>query len=236
MKHTLIGLLLLLSAKAHAAEVISEDEEYYLLRSLDSICGDSWCEGEANWSFDALDCDTDKGCSLDLTMQPYPFSDEVQLEDRKLDCDLYEFSTRAALIEETDRGIQYTQGLYSAVNSCITELLDQFGPMYVPIAKTCPDCFKSGETKTITLKDELEGIDAALWAVKRLIRDQAKKNEACELTTLPAFRDDAKCEINSKTETCHLPSQDGNFRIKRTLATGVMSVRFYPAPNPAAQH
>ncbi len=235
MKTILFSLALLAAAKTQAAPVLSEDDEYFLLQSLDSICGDSWCEGEANWSFDKMTCDEEKGCSLDLTMQPYPFSDEVQLTERKLNCDLYEFSTRESVIEETRRGIQYSQALYTAVDECVNDLLDRFGPMYVPTAKSCPNFFKTGESKTIALKDELEGIDAALWAIKRLIRDEAKKTESCELNALPAFRDEAHCELTSKTETCTLPSQDGYYRVKRTLATGAMNVRFYPAPNSNVQ-
>ena len=42
-----------------------------ILRAIDSMCGDTWCEGDYDFEFRYLDCD-DSGCHLDFTMRENP--------------------------------------------------------------------------------------------------------------------------------------------------------------------
>ena len=40
---------------------LSKSEEAVALKAIDDICGDTWCEGDHNFSFDRLECT--KGCA-----------------------------------------------------------------------------------------------------------------------------------------------------------------------------
>lgn len=231
MKKILLSAALLLFAPAvYAAPLLSEDDQYELLKSIDDICGDTWCEGDSNWSFDAIDCDSEDGCSLSLTMKPYEFDDEMTLPERNLSCDLYTFTNRDSLVEITNRGLQYTPELFTAVGDCIDSLTNDFGPMWIPIDTSCRSLFPSDENAilNIDLKDDLYGLDAALWSVTRLIRNQAKIDSSCKLETIPTFRDQANCRSTASAKTCSFQSEEGWFRVRVTKETESAEVRYYP--------
>lgn len=230
MKNLFILASLFLAGTGMAAPILDEDDQYQLLKSIDDICGDTWCEGDSNWSFDAIACDTETGCTLSVTMKPYDFDDGISLPERSLSCDLDAFTQRDALVEVTNRGLQYTPELFEAVGECIEDLTDRFGPMYVPLDTSCRSLFAEQNPKAqeIELKDDIDSLDAALWAVTRLVRNQAKIDESCKLETIPSFRDKATCRTTAETETCSFPTQEGWLRVRVTLENGHAEVRYYP--------
>ena len=221
---------LLVSAKAYSSPLLDEGEHRELLQSIDAICGDTWCEGDSNWSFDAIRCDSETGCTLDLTMMPYDFSDEVSLAERVFSCDLSQFTDRTALIEHNLRGLQHTPELFDAVSDCISDLSATYGPMYIPVETSCRSLFdeKAPRSHNISLKGDVTGLDAAIGAVTRLVREEAKKVENCTLQTLPYYRDLAVCKETKSFETCTLPTTQGSFKVRRSLSTGVATVRYFP--------
>ncbi|MES2743995.1 MAG: hypothetical protein V4655_01150 [Bdellovibrionota bacterium] len=226
----LLALAVLLGAKAEAAPILDEDDQFQLLQSIDSICGDTWCEGDANWSFDTINCDTDSGCVLNLTMMPYDFTDDVTLSERRLQCELPDFIERSAIVEKTNRGLQYTPGLYEAVSDCIYDLTDNFGPMYVPVDSSCRALFNSERavSHTVQLKGKPEGLDAALQALNVLVGERAKTDSSCLLETLPYYRDRASCKFTQVNEICSIPTINGYFRVRRNLETSRTTIRYSP--------
>ncbi|MBC7533921.1 MAG: hypothetical protein H7318_20330 [Oligoflexus sp.] len=228
MKAFFLGLLLASSA-AHAAPLLSKIEQEDLLLSIDNICGDTWCEGDSNWSFDAIRCDSETGCVLDLTMKPYDFNEDQILFDRPFQCSLPTFTAKTSLVEKTIRGLQYTQGLYDALSHCIGNLSENFGPIYVPIDNKCSSLFgpKSESFVYVTTKEaHSSGVHAAIEAISQIVAKQSKKDPSCELTREPYYRDAAICESltrvtsqndgkGSAVEVCTLPTVDGSFKVTR---------------------
>src|SRR5262245_7582380 len=49
--------------------LLTEDEEKQVLTEIDNICGDTWCEGDFDFSFNALDCrTTTSSCRFDFEL------------------------------------------------------------------------------------------------------------------------------------------------------------------------
>jgi hypothetical protein len=217
----LCALLALADFTAYAAPILNEDQQFELLQSIDNICGDTWCEGDTNWSFDAIACDTKAGCTLNLTMKPYDFSDDIRLADRPLSCALPDFTHLSDIVEITQSGLQYTPELFEAVGDCIYDLTDAFGPMYVPLEQACSTLFgdevSTAHANEVTVDEEEEGLDAALHALTSLVRQRSKTDPNCSLETRPDYRDRASCERTKAEEICRVPTVKGTFEMRRNL-------------------
>lgn len=242
MKALLLGLLLA-SSGAMAAPILSEIEQEDLLQSIDTICGDTWCEGDSNWSFDAIHCDSEKGCVLDLTMKPYDFEEDQILTARPFQCQLPEFTTKDSLVEMTIRGLQHTQELYDVLSDCINELSANYGPIYVPIDNKCPSLFNPKTSSSIYHTSKAvnsSGIYGAIEAISQIVLKKSKSDSTCELVREPYYRDSADCfaiepekslnesiEKAAATQICLLPSIQGSFKV--TLdENGQASVEYLP--------
>jgi len=63
MKNGMRGLIVLLLiqglffSRAFAAEFLTKAQKTLILREIDSICGDTWCEGDFNFKFNSIRCD-----------------------------------------------------------------------------------------------------------------------------------------------------------------------------------
>ena len=53
--------------------------EQLLLAEIDSVCGDTWCEGDYNYGFISIQCSAE-GCSLNFTMKQESVSSESTLK------------------------------------------------------------------------------------------------------------------------------------------------------------
>lgn len=235
---TFLITLLLMSSGAQAAPILSESEQDDLLQSIDNICGDTWCEGDSNWSFDAMRCDSEKGCVLDLTMKPYDFEEDQALSSRPFQCQLPGFTDKSSLVEITSRGLQYTQALYEAVSDCINKLSDDFGPIYVPVDTSCESLFspKTAAFTYATAKEvKASGVYGAIEAVSQIVRQESQSNASCELIRAPYYRDSASCETTKdQGEACLLPSLKGFYFV--TLDHhGAAQVSYLPTPSRPSQ-
>lgn len=66
MKRFLIILLFPLSV---FAQDLSPIQNRAVVKGLNNICGDTWCEGDYNWSFNQLKCNfAAKECSIEITL------------------------------------------------------------------------------------------------------------------------------------------------------------------------
>ncbi|MBC7662049.1 MAG: hypothetical protein H7249_20330 [Chitinophagaceae bacterium] len=220
---SLLGALtfsFILSSHALAAPVLSDEEQIDVLQSIDDICGDTWCEGESNWSFDALSCDSESGCILNLTMKPYDYSDVYKLEPRPFQCMLPAFKTKASITELTVlRGLQYTQSFYEAISGCIGDLNTQFGPVYVPVDQSCTALFNDAKPVHVYKAPSpvtTTGSFGATDTIIQIIQAKAAKDSSCMLVMLPIYGDSAKCKAGiAQSEICTLPSVRGTYRVLR---------------------
>ena len=66
---TLSVLLSLFAASAQAKDLLSAHQAKIVVSEIDSICGDTWCEGDFGYTFDNFNCNTKSGiCTLKFQM------------------------------------------------------------------------------------------------------------------------------------------------------------------------
>ena len=67
MNKLIIILTLLFSTSSFAKDFLTESQGQTVLTSIDNICGNTWCEGDFDFSFDEVICDS-KTSSCKITM------------------------------------------------------------------------------------------------------------------------------------------------------------------------
>lgn len=145
----LITALTLFSLSSYASAELTKSQLSQAAEDLDNICGDTWCEGDFNWSVDELRCDLAKGtCTVDLTLKdtvawddeeiPSEFNQFTQMENFDWDNDTYEkvltYSSSCTLIDMNsvedvlsfDGYEVYSQKLYESVGECTLEVEDEY--------------------------------------------------------------------------------------------------------------
>jgi hypothetical protein len=155
MKSIIILLVTLVNFQVLGND-LTKLESQNLSQDLDNICGDTWCEGDFNWSVDNFTCSfEDKTCSVDLTlMEEFYFDDEYSITrdefvtieafmSKYLDTDIESDSEYAAItwtqtctmkgitskdqvIDTSRRWSSYTQDIYERVTDCVTEIEEAY--------------------------------------------------------------------------------------------------------------
>ena len=126
--HSFIALAsLLVSTFANASDL---PQSSLILNSLNSVCSDTWCEGDFNLNFRKLNCNFEaqltfsnrKGaCKLDFVMTPHGSS---PLSGKSESCLLTGYSSASALTRECGNSYDSTLSdrLYQDVSNCIAAL------------------------------------------------------------------------------------------------------------------
>ncbi len=122
MKHFLAAAFLITST-AHAfdqkpADFLSTTERKNIVRMIDNVCGDTWCEGDFNYRFNDFACDkTTHVCELNFQF--------IREEDEKSKTYSTEQICRFENIKEIAQIVEskfsLTDDFYSSVNDCINE-------------------------------------------------------------------------------------------------------------------
>jgi hypothetical protein len=100
---------------------LSRTEERIVLKLVDDICGDTWCEGDNDFRFRRLLCDSSAAtCSL---MFQIGLRESAASAWRWQTCRTGGFIDFDSLVETTSGGYQWlTHGYYEALSACIGEL------------------------------------------------------------------------------------------------------------------
>lgn len=122
MKYLILAFLGLSLTQASFANDLSAADERSLVTEIDNICGDTWCEGDFNFSFNSLVCDFTKGeCVLDYEFIDYYFDDNWDITGEvrtPATC-----AIAATNLEQISRnrgwGLSYNDYLYETVTDCI---------------------------------------------------------------------------------------------------------------------
>jgi len=105
---------------------LSPAQSKTVLKLVDDICGDTWCEGDYNFAFRKLQCATCTGTCI-LTLQLLPregMPDEGKAYTRT--CTTRGFTGFDSLVQTSASGYQSLQGnYYSALTECISRLEDE---------------------------------------------------------------------------------------------------------------
>jgi hypothetical protein len=103
---------------------LSEQQQAIVLKLIDDICGDTWCEGDHNFSFDRLDCQ--KGCngqdgSCQLSFRLFSHDTDVDTGPTfARSCKTRGFSGFASLVRAQGTLQSLQPAFYDALTDCIS--------------------------------------------------------------------------------------------------------------------
>lgn len=100
---------------------LTRSEAKTVLKLLDDICGDTWCEGDHDFRFLKIGCDTSSAtCNLFFLMYPYDATPTVA---SLRSCKTGNFAGYASLVELNPQGVpSLVWSYYEAVSDCIARL------------------------------------------------------------------------------------------------------------------
>jgi hypothetical protein len=110
-----------------AGNALTKDQASTVLRLVDNICGDTWCEGDHNFHFDRIECSRACGkvpgtCRLNFRIFPSD-SDLKTGPTYALRCKTSGFSGFASLVDTAPNGYQSLNWqYYDALSACLNEL------------------------------------------------------------------------------------------------------------------
>lgn len=113
---------------------LSPAQEQTVLKLVDDICGDTWCEGDNNFAFLALSCragaaHSPQGGRCTLQLDIIPRVDDPPSYRRS--CTTRGFSGFASLVTTSSNGYQSLQPeFYDALSECINRLESELPPQY----------------------------------------------------------------------------------------------------------
>ncbi len=105
---------------AETDNLLSGAEEIALLDSIDNICGDTWCEGEYDFSFNQWDCSAKSlSCTLFFDMILYSYSEGERdvYELYPVTCS-FQVNSKADLMDQHG---EYSAWLYDELSQCISD-------------------------------------------------------------------------------------------------------------------
>lgn len=129
MKLILILSTLMAFSHVQAASFLTEAQADMVLEASDNICGDTWCEGDYDYSFNAFVCDSEtKSCDLTFEYISYILDDEtydiIGEERAEFTCTIENLTSYDQMIEIRNSYEQLTHELYESVGECTDEFYD----------------------------------------------------------------------------------------------------------------
>lgn len=128
MKAVLIILFSLIHFSANANDLTSHQESD-VLTAIDNICGDTWCEGDFDYSFNAISCDFKTAtCKFEFDYIWYEFDEEYEeiLETITIPhtCELTGVESLSYMLEDSNY-LDLKWEFYHTVGDCISDGEDQ---------------------------------------------------------------------------------------------------------------
>lgn len=121
--------MLVTSAAAASDNVntLSFDQEAEVLTQIDNICGDTWCEGDFNFSFESLKCsDATNSCVFVAYLIDYSWPNGYDADEVKTyypsSCVIKGFTQYSKMIEGPG---ELNWDFYEAVSDCVTEMEEE---------------------------------------------------------------------------------------------------------------
>jgi len=122
------------SAEALSGTALTTQQASTVLKLVDDICGDSWCEGDRNFHFDQIQCTAGCGktpgsCRLAFRMFPYD-SDLDTGPTYARSCKTPGFTGFSSLVDTAPNGYQSLNwDYYDALSTCISEVESKLPPV-----------------------------------------------------------------------------------------------------------
>ena len=122
------------AAEDLSSNALTKQQASTVLKLVDDICGDTWCEGDRNFHFDQIRCTRPRGntkgsCRLAFRMFPYD-SDLSTGPTYARSCTTPGFNGFASLVDTAPNGYQSLNwDYYDALTSCISEIESKLPPL-----------------------------------------------------------------------------------------------------------
>jgi len=123
------------SADALSSNALTKQQASIVLRLIDDICGDSWCEGDHNFHFDQIQCqkacDSARAGTCQLTFRVFPYDSDLEAGPTFVrTCKTPGFTGFSALVDTAPNGYQSLHwGYYDALTACISEVESKLPPI-----------------------------------------------------------------------------------------------------------
>ena len=107
-------------------DALSGRQQATVLELIDDICGDTWCEGDHNFSFDRLECQ--KGCkgatgSCTMTFRVFAYDTDIETGPTFVrSCQFGEFTGFDSLVQTQGSYQALQPAYYDALNECISRV------------------------------------------------------------------------------------------------------------------
>ena len=107
-----------LASAATSYEFLTATQKKQVLRAIDNVCGDTWCEGDYNFRFDQIFCSSHtKTCRV--IFQYFPHGEPAKA--RGAACDISRVAKFLDLIYYLRPGVRaLNDGVYQQLNNCMT--------------------------------------------------------------------------------------------------------------------
>ena len=134
MKNIILIIITLIISNFAFASSLTSNQKQQILTATDNLCGDSWCEGDFDFSFNEVDCDFEMGiCTMDITL----FSQIYELTYKSLSynptvsefnatCVISGFNNYKSIVENYRGYEQLTHEFYEELSDCITAQEESF--------------------------------------------------------------------------------------------------------------
>jgi hypothetical protein len=105
---------------------LSRPQQATVLKLIDDICGDTWCEGDHNFSFDRLDCQKACGArdgSCKLTFRVFSYDTDIETGPTYTrSCETSAFSGYDSLVRTQGTFQQLQPAYYDQLTACISRV------------------------------------------------------------------------------------------------------------------
>ncbi|CBW26641.1 hypothetical protein BMS_1819 [Halobacteriovorax marinus SJ] len=144
MKSLIAFVLLTLTMNIHAAEFLTSSQKNEVLTQIDNICGDTWCEGDYDYSFNEINCDSEtKTCALNFDYISYTHNEDgwdVVGEQRStVTCTIEGVSKYEDMVDTGRRYGGLVWDFYEKVGEC-TDLYYDYAPAQVYLTYEFINC------------------------------------------------------------------------------------------------
>lgn len=118
MKFIMLTALIFTSFSAYSASPFTSSQEKTVLKAIDDVCGDTWCEGDYGFRFNSFTCDkTTSTCELNFQFIKREENDEREVLSAEQVCRFKNIKTFSQLMENK-WGL--SDKFYDSVSDCIS--------------------------------------------------------------------------------------------------------------------
>ncbi|MEI9941032.1 MAG: hypothetical protein WDO69_27760 [Pseudomonadota bacterium] len=123
------------SAEALSSNALTKKQASTVLKLIDAICGDSWCEGDHDFHFDRIECKRACGSAsagtCQVTFRIFPYDSDLQTGPTYVrSCKTPGFTGFSSLVDTAPNGYQSLHwDYYDALSACISQVESKLPPI-----------------------------------------------------------------------------------------------------------